>query len=159
MRLLLFRYIGILFDFWIDSPAFLTCKKCGKYVLFYLLQMPTFQVLGMLFGVSKTEANDTFHYWILILNAFASKIVLSITPQGFNSSHHFKISERAVKGATSADEKLETKSSIDLAQKTYWTFVTCLKLKRKAILTRVCFFRYFYGKNQNQLNFNNYNLI
>ncbi|WP_419788437.1 hypothetical protein [Nostoc punctiforme] len=24
--------------------------------------MPTFQVLGMLFGVSKTEANDTFHY-------------------------------------------------------------------------------------------------
>jgi hypothetical protein len=32
--------------------------------LFYLRQMPTFQVLGMLFGVSKTEANDTFHYWI-----------------------------------------------------------------------------------------------
>ncbi|WP_414573200.1 transposase [Nostoc sp. CCY 9925] len=35
--------------------------------LFYLRQMPTFQVLGMLFGVSKTEANDTFHYWIPIL--------------------------------------------------------------------------------------------
>ncbi|BBD62938.1 hypothetical protein NIES2109_57880 (plasmid) [Nostoc sp. HK-01] len=35
--------------------------------LFYLRQMPTFQVLGMLFGVSKTEANDTFHYWISIL--------------------------------------------------------------------------------------------
>ncbi|MEJ6479847.1 transposase family protein [Nostoc punctiforme UO1] len=30
--------------------------------LFHLLQMPTFQVLGMLFGVSKTGANDTFHY-------------------------------------------------------------------------------------------------
>jgi hypothetical protein len=29
--------------------------------------MPTFQVLGMLFGVSKTEANDTFHDWIPIL--------------------------------------------------------------------------------------------
>ncbi|MBD2535849.1 transposase family protein [Nostoc flagelliforme FACHB-838] len=35
--------------------------------LFYLRQMPTFQVLGMLFGVSKTEANDTFHKWIPIL--------------------------------------------------------------------------------------------
>jgi hypothetical protein len=35
--------------------------------LFYLRQMPTFQVLGMLFGVSKTEANDTFHYWVPIL--------------------------------------------------------------------------------------------
>lgn len=35
--------------------------------LFYLRQMPTFQVLGMLFGVSKTEANDTFHDWIPIL--------------------------------------------------------------------------------------------
>ncbi|MBD2449718.1 DUF3596 domain-containing protein, partial [Nostoc sp. FACHB-152] len=32
-----------------------------------LRQMPTFQVLGMLFEVSKTEANDTFHYWIPIL--------------------------------------------------------------------------------------------
>ena len=29
--------------------------------------MPTFQVLGMLFGISKTEANDTFHYWIPII--------------------------------------------------------------------------------------------
>ncbi|MDZ8137647.1 MAG: transposase family protein [Nostoc sp. DedQUE04] len=35
--------------------------------LFYLRQMPTFQVLGMMFGVSKTEANDTFHDWIQIL--------------------------------------------------------------------------------------------
>lgn len=35
--------------------------------LFYLRQMPTFQVLGMLFGISKTETNDTFHYWIPII--------------------------------------------------------------------------------------------
>ena len=35
--------------------------------LFYLRQMPTFQVLGMFFGISKTEANDTFHDWIPIL--------------------------------------------------------------------------------------------
>lgn len=35
--------------------------------LFYLIQMPTFQVLGMLFSVSKTEANDTFHKRIPIL--------------------------------------------------------------------------------------------
>lgn len=35
--------------------------------LFYLRQMPTFEVLGMYFNVSKTEANDTFHYWLKIL--------------------------------------------------------------------------------------------
>jgi hypothetical protein len=34
--------------------------------LFYLRQMPTFEVLGLHFGVSKTEANDTFHYWLRI---------------------------------------------------------------------------------------------
>ncbi len=35
--------------------------------LFYLRQMPTFEVLGLQFGISKTEANDTFHYWLGIL--------------------------------------------------------------------------------------------
>lgn len=34
--------------------------------LFYLRQIPTFEILGMLFGVSKSEANVTFHYWIKI---------------------------------------------------------------------------------------------
>lgn len=31
--------------------------------LFYLRQIPTFEILGMLFGVSKSEAQVTFHYW------------------------------------------------------------------------------------------------
>jgi hypothetical protein len=35
--------------------------------LFYLRQMPTFEILGLHFGISKTEANDTFHYWLKIL--------------------------------------------------------------------------------------------
>lgn len=35
--------------------------------LFYLRQIPTFEVLGVLFGISKTAANDTFHYWRKIL--------------------------------------------------------------------------------------------
>ena len=35
--------------------------------LLYLRQMPTFEVLGLHFGISKTEANDTFHYWLKIL--------------------------------------------------------------------------------------------
>lgn len=44
--------------------------------LFYLRQMPTFQVLGMFFGVSKTEANDTFHNWIPILRDFLPSSLL-----------------------------------------------------------------------------------
>ncbi|NEU71772.1 IS5/IS1182 family transposase [Hassallia byssoidea VB512170] len=35
--------------------------------LFYLRQMPTFEILGMHFNISKTEANDTFHYWLKVL--------------------------------------------------------------------------------------------
>ncbi len=35
--------------------------------IFYLRQMPTFEILGLNFGISKTEANDTFHYWLRIL--------------------------------------------------------------------------------------------
>lgn len=35
--------------------------------LFYLRQMPSFEILGMIFGVSKTEANVTFHYWRKII--------------------------------------------------------------------------------------------
>ncbi len=31
--------------------------------MFYLRQIPTFEVLGISFGISKTEANDTFHNW------------------------------------------------------------------------------------------------
>jgi hypothetical protein len=37
--------------------------------LFYLRKMPTFEVLGLHFGISKTEAKeteakDTFNYWL-----------------------------------------------------------------------------------------------
>ncbi|MCG6138829.1 MAG: transposase family protein, partial [Nostoc sp. LLA-1] len=35
--------------------------------LFYLRQIPTFEVLGIMFGISKTLSNDTFHYWGKIL--------------------------------------------------------------------------------------------
>ncbi|MCC5654169.1 transposase [Nostoc sp. XA013] len=48
-------------------PTKLSMNEQVCLCLFYLRQMPTFQVLGMMFGVSKTEANDTFHEWIPIL--------------------------------------------------------------------------------------------
>jgi hypothetical protein len=35
--------------------------------VFYLRHLPTFQILGMQFNISKTEANDTFNYWIKII--------------------------------------------------------------------------------------------
>ncbi len=35
--------------------------------LFYLRQMPIFEVLGMIFEVGRTTANDIFHYWLPIL--------------------------------------------------------------------------------------------
>lgn len=35
--------------------------------LFYLRHYPTFEVLGLQFGVSQREANNTVHYWLAIL--------------------------------------------------------------------------------------------
>jgi DDE superfamily endonuclease/Helix-turn-helix of DDE superfamily endonuclease len=35
--------------------------------VFYLRNLPTFQILGMQFNISKTEANDTFNYWAKII--------------------------------------------------------------------------------------------
>ena len=35
--------------------------------LFYLRQMPIFEVLGIIFEVSRTTANNIFHYWVPIL--------------------------------------------------------------------------------------------
>ena len=44
----------------------LTPKEEIGLCLFYLRQMPTFEVLGIHFGICKTEANDTFHKWLPI---------------------------------------------------------------------------------------------
>lgn len=33
----------------------------------YLRQKPIFEILGLLFDISKTSANDAFNYWVDIL--------------------------------------------------------------------------------------------
>ncbi len=35
--------------------------------LFYLRPMPIFEILGMNFDISRTSANDIFHYWLSVL--------------------------------------------------------------------------------------------
>ncbi|XHR81353.1 MAG: transposase family protein [Gloeotrichia echinulata GP01] len=44
--------------------------------LFYLRQIPTFEILGMLFGVSKSEAHMTFHYWRKIIRVILPSSLL-----------------------------------------------------------------------------------
>lgn len=48
-------------------PPKLTMAEQVCLCLVYLRHLPTFEVLGIQFGVSKTEANDTFHYWLAVL--------------------------------------------------------------------------------------------
>ena len=48
-------------------PQKLSLSEQIVLCLFYLRQMPSFEILGMLFGISKTEANDNFHYWRKII--------------------------------------------------------------------------------------------
>ena len=49
--------------------------------LFYLRHFPTFEVLGLQFGISRTEANDTFHYWLKILENLLPASLLSQVKQ------------------------------------------------------------------------------
>ena len=44
--------------------------------LFDLRQMPIFEILGLHFGIYKTEANDTFHSWLKILRKVLSASLL-----------------------------------------------------------------------------------
>jgi hypothetical protein len=48
-------------------PPKLTIAEQVCLCLFYLRHLPTFEVLGLQFGVSKSEANDTFHDWLVVL--------------------------------------------------------------------------------------------
>jgi hypothetical protein len=46
----------------------LSPKEQILLTLVYLRHAPTFQLLGLQFGVSETTANDIFHYWLPIIS-------------------------------------------------------------------------------------------
>lgn len=48
------------------KPILSTESEIGL-CLFYLRHLPTFEILGLQFGISKTSANDIFHNWLKIL--------------------------------------------------------------------------------------------
>lgn len=48
------------------KPILSTESEIGL-CLFYLRHLPTFEILGLQFGISKTSANDIFHNWLRIL--------------------------------------------------------------------------------------------
>lgn len=63
--------------------------------LFYLRQMPTFEILGLHFGISKTEANDTFHYWLKI---FREVLPASLLEQVETNDGYEAIALRTIEG-------------------------------------------------------------
>lgn len=46
----------------------LSQKEQILLTLVYLRHSPTFQLLGLQFGVSESTANDIFHYWLPIIS-------------------------------------------------------------------------------------------
>ena len=58
------------------KPILSTESEIGL-CLFYLRHLPTFEVLGLQFGISKTSANDICHYWLRILREILSASLLS----------------------------------------------------------------------------------
>ena len=61
--------------------------------IYYLRHLPTFEILGMQFGVSKTEANDTFNYWLKI---FRKILPCSILEQSIKLSSNRQIGEESL---------------------------------------------------------------
>ena len=61
--------------------------------IYYLRHLPTFEILGMQFGVSKTEANDTFNYWLKI---FRKILPCSILEQLTKLSSNRQIGEESL---------------------------------------------------------------
>ncbi|MEH1913163.1 transposase family protein [Nostoc sp.] len=63
--------------------------------LVYLRQKPTFEILGLLFDVSKTKANDAFNYWVDILRDIlpASQIEEASTDSQKHRELQHKLSE------------------------------------------------------------------
>jgi hypothetical protein len=59
--------------------------------LFYLRHYPTFEVLGLQFGVSKSEANDTMHYWLKLLRELLPASLLDQVEA--NSSDYLMVQE------------------------------------------------------------------
>lgn len=59
--------------------------------IFYLRHYPTFEILGLQFGVSKTEANDTVHHWLKILRMLLPASLLeAVAP---NSGDYQRVQE------------------------------------------------------------------
>ena len=58
-------------------------KEQVSLCLFYWRKMPTFEVLGFHFRIWKTEAKDTFHYWLEILgNVFPASLLKQVEKHG-----------------------------------------------------------------------------
>ena len=61
--------------------------------IYYLRHLPTFEILGMQFGVSKTETNDTFNYWLKI---FRKILPCSILEQSTKLSSNRQMGEESL---------------------------------------------------------------
>ena len=61
--------------------------------IYYLRHLPTFEILGMQFGISKTEANDTFNYWLKI---FRKILPCSILEQSIKLSSNRQMGEESL---------------------------------------------------------------
>jgi hypothetical protein len=69
------------------KPILSTESEIGL-CLFYLRHLPTFEVLGLQFGISKTSANDIFHYWLRIWREI---LPASLLEQGKNQGSNYQI--------------------------------------------------------------------
>ena len=58
--------------------------------LFYLRQMPIFEVLAMMFDISRTSSNDIFHYWLSILRDLLPSSLLEEWEKGDEDDEFLK---------------------------------------------------------------------
>ena len=75
--------------------------------------MPTFEVLSLHFGIWKTEAKDTFHYWLEILrNVLPTSLLQQV--QKHDSNHPMATQNRRQETKSFPPRLLLLNRSLDL---------------------------------------------
>jgi Helix-turn-helix of DDE superfamily endonuclease len=72
--------------------------------LFYLRHYPTFEILRLHFDISKTEANDTVHYWLKLLRVL---LPASLIEEKESNNSDFAIVEEWLSGFELIVDSLE----------------------------------------------------
>lgn len=124
------------------SRRALTVNEEICLTLYYFKQAPTFEVLGMQFAVSRTTANDLFHYWInIIRDLLPASLIEEANHQGEMTQLQTQLQEQELlidsceqgRSRPTDNQKQRQYYSGKKAQHTFKTQIICLEKGRDIV--------------------------